>query len=117
MRVGVEFNRWGLQTGIDHSSFYGTESGSRWGTRKRSSTHHLTVDELSRSLTLKGGVDADIHLDQTLIDIAVRFRAGEVQRPKMPQESASFVGFAEARIVDGTISLTSTSNFLPLTKA
>ena len=91
MRVGVEFNRWGLQTGIDHSSFYGTESGSRWGTRKRSSTHHLTVDELSRSLTLKGDVDADIYLDQILIDIAVRYRAGEVRRPKMPQGSASFL--------------------------
>ena len=53
---------------------------------------------------MKGDVDADIHLDQTLIDIAVRYRAGEVQRPKMPQGSASFVGIAGARIVDGTIS-------------
>ena len=104
MRAGVEFDRWGLQTGINHSSFDGTEIGSRWGIRERSRIRLLTGDELSRSLTLKGDVDADIHLDQTLIDIAVRYHAGEVQRPKIPQGSVSFVGFAGARIVDGTIS-------------
>ena len=104
LRAGVEFDRWGFQAGINHSSFDGTESGSTWGTRERSRIRRLTGDEVTRSLTLKGDVDADIHLDQTLIDIAVRYRVGEVQRPKMPQGSASFVGFAGARIVDGTIS-------------
>lgn len=104
LRAGVEFDRWGLQTGINHSSFDGSASASRWNTTERSRIRRLTGNEVIRSLTLKGDVDSDVHLDQTLIDIAVRYRAGDVQRPKMPQGSASFVGFAGARIVDGTIS-------------
>ena len=104
LRAGVEFDRWGLQTGINHSSFDGGASASRWNTTERSRIRRLTGNEVNRSLTLKGDVDTDVHLDQTLIDIAVRYRAGEAQRPKMPQGSASFVGFAGARIVDGTIS-------------
>ena len=52
---------------------------------------------------MKGDVDAGIHLDQTRIEIAVRYRAGKVQRSKTPQGSSSFVGVAGARIVDGKI--------------
>lgn len=34
LRAGVEFDRWGFQAGINHSSFDGTESGSTWATRE-----------------------------------------------------------------------------------
>ena len=54
LRAGVEFDRWGFQAGINHSSFDGTESGSTWGTRERSRIRRLTGDEVTRSLTLKG---------------------------------------------------------------
>ena len=103
-RAGLEFGRFGLQTGINHSGFDGSASGSAFVTRDRSRIRRLTGDEVQRSLTLKGDVDSDIHLDQTLIDLALRYRAGDVQRPHMDKGSLSFVGFAGARIVDGTIS-------------
>lgn len=104
MRAGIEFDRWGLQTGINSTSFNTRESSSQWVTSDMSVIDKVTGVPSTGRLTMKGDVDADIHLDQTLIDIAVRYRAGMVQRPKMPKGSSSFVGFAGARIVDGSIS-------------
>ena len=89
VRAGVEYGRWGLQTGIFHGAVDFNDSASAYTT--------------SEGLTLRGDVDGDFHLDQTLIDLAVRYRAGDVNRPRMDEDSFSFVGFAGARIVDGTI--------------
>ena len=103
VRAGVERGRWGLQTGIFHGAVDFNDSGSKYVTRERSRVRKLTGDKVTRKLTLKGDVEGDFHLDQTLVDLAVRYRAGDVQRPKMDQGSFSFVGFAGARLVDGTI--------------
>ncbi|MGB1622146.1 MAG: hypothetical protein ACPHAS_05705 [Synechococcus sp.] len=103
LRAGVEYGRFGLQTGVNHSGFDASDSASAWTTRDRSRIRKLTGKQVDRTLTLKGDVDGDFHLDQTLIDIALRYRAGDVQRPRMDDGSFSFVGFAGARIVDGTI--------------
>ena len=99
----MERGRWGLQTGIFHGAVDFNDSGSKYVTRERSRVRKLTGDKVTRKLTLKGDVEGDFHLDQTLVDLAVRYRAGDVQRPKMDQGSFSFVGFAGARLVDGTI--------------
>ena len=114
-RAGVERGRWGLQTGIFHGAVDFNDSGSKYVTRERSRIRELTAksqrpriqeltgNEVKRKLTIKGDVEGDFHLDQTLVDLAVRYRAGDVQRPKMDPGSLSFVGFAGARLVDGTI--------------
>lgn len=103
LRAGVEYGRWGLQTGIFHGAVDFNDGGSAYITRDRSRIRKLTGKSVERSLTLKGDVEGDFHLDQTLFDVALRYRAGDVQRPKMEKGSFSFVGFAGARIVDGTI--------------
>ncbi len=102
-RAGIEHGRWGLQTGIFHGAVDFNESESAYVTRERSRIRRLTGKEVKRRLTIRGDVEGDFHLDQTLVDLAVRYRAGDVQRPKMDKGSLSFVGFAGARLVDGTI--------------
>ena len=49
MRAGNEFDQWGLQTGINYSSFYGTASSLLWGTLDRFRISRLTGNEVSEA--------------------------------------------------------------------
>ena len=103
MRAAVERGRWGLQTGIIHASLDGSKDGSKWTSRDRSRNRKLTGKTVTRSLSIGGEYDADFDFDQTIVDLALRYRAGDVQRPRMEQGAVSFVGFAGTRIVNGSI--------------
>ena len=103
LRAGFEYGRFGLQTGVFHGAVDFNDGMTERMTYERSRIRKLTGKKVDRSLKLRGDIEGDFHLDQTLIDIALRYRAGDIQRPKMDEGSFSFVGFAGARIVDGTI--------------
>ena len=103
MRAAVERGRWGLQTGIIHASLDGSKDGSKWTSRNRSRNRKLTGNTVTRSLSIGGEYEADFDFDQTILDLALRYRAGDVQRPRMEHGAVSFVGFAGTRIVNGTI--------------
>jgi hypothetical protein len=103
MRAAVERGRWGLQTGIIHASLDGSKDGSKWTSRDRSRNRKLTANTVTRSLSIGGEYEADFDFDQTILDLALRYRAGDVQRPRMEHGAVSFVGFAGTRIVNGTI--------------
>jgi len=103
LRAALEHGRFGFQTGIFHGAVDFNNDSSSWTTFDSSMIEQLTGANTDGSLTLKGDVEGNFHLDQTLIDLALRYRAGDVQRPRMDKGSYSFVGFAGARIVDGTI--------------
>jgi hypothetical protein len=103
MRAAVERGRWGLQTGIIHASLDGSKDGSKWTSRDRSRNRKLTGNTVTRSLSIGGEYEADFDFDQTILDLALRYRAGDVQRPRMEHGAVSFVGFAGTRIVNGTI--------------
>ena len=104
LRASLEYGRLGIQTGIFHGAVDFNDKSSSWTTLNSSDIEQLTGADTDGSLKLKGNVDGNFHLDQTLIDLALRYRAGDIQRPRMDEGSFSFVGFAGARIVDGTIS-------------
>jgi hypothetical protein len=103
MRAAVERGRWGLQTGIIHASLDGSKDGSKWTSRDRSRNRKLTGNTVTRSLSIGGEYEADFDFDQTILDLALRYRAGDVQHPRMEHGAVSFVGFAGTRIVNGTI--------------
>ena len=103
LRAGFEYGRFGLQTGVFHGAVDFNDGMTERMTYERSRIRKLTGKKVDRSLKLRGDIEGDFHLDQTLIDIALRYRAGDIQRAKMDEGSFSFVGFAGARIVDGTI--------------
>jgi hypothetical protein len=103
MRGAIEHGRWGLQTGIIHASLDGSKNGSSWTSRNRSRNRKLTGNTVTRSLSIGGEYEADFDFDQTILDLALRYRAGDVQRPRMEHGAVSFVGFAGTRIVNGTI--------------
>ncbi|WP_392351874.1 hypothetical protein [Parasynechococcus sp.] len=103
LRAGIEYGRFGLQTGVFHGAVDFNDGMTERMTYERSRIRKLTGKKVDRSLKLRGDIEGDFHLDQTLIDIALRYRAGDIQRAKMDEGSFSFVGFAGARIVDGTI--------------
>ena len=103
LRAGFEYGRFGLQTGVFHGAVDFNDGMTERMTYERSRIRKLTGKKADRSLKLRGDIEGDFHLDQTLIDIALRYRAGDIQRAKMDEGSFSFVGFAGARIVDGTI--------------
>ena len=104
VRAGLEKGRWGLQTALNYSRFAGDFGGSSWTSLDRSRNRRLTGNEVNRRLTLRGDLDGDFQLEQAMVDVALRYRAGAVQRPRMEPGEATFVGFAGARIVGGTIS-------------
>ena len=103
-KVAVEKGRFGLQAGLDFLSFRTSETVSSW-----SSSNPITNDRPprlpQRRITSKGTIKSVTDTDQTLFDLALRYRAGDIQKPKMPAGTVSFVGFAGMRLIDASLDM------------
>ena len=56
-----------------------------------------------RRLNTSGDIEVDSTFDQTVIDLALRYRAGDVPSPRMKPGDFTFIGLAGARIVDANL--------------
>ena len=79
LRAGFEYGRFGLQTGVFHGAVDFNDGMTERMTYERSRIRKLTGKKVDRSLKLRGDIEGDFHLDQTLIDIALRYRAGDIE--------------------------------------
>ena len=103
-KIAVEKGRFGLQAGLDFLSFSTSETVSSWN-----SSNPITNDQHprlpQRRVTSKGTIQSVTDTDQTLFDLALRYRAGDIQKPKMPSGAISFVGFAGMRLIDASLDM------------
>jgi len=107
-KASAEYGRFGVLTGVNHAANAASASTSYIRETNNPLRNQLGLPAVlrQRNIKVKGDVDVDVDMNQTIIDLAMRYRAGAIQKPHMEQGSTSFVGFAGARLVDANLSTT-----------
>ena len=104
-KASAEYGRFGIYSGVNYGAAYQSDNAVSWKTtnllRKKLG---ITSDRIK--VNSKGKIDATVETSQFIYDLAVRYRAGAIQKPKMKQGSTSFVGFIGARFIDGSMTTT-----------
>ena len=105
-KASVEYGRVGVLAAVNHGAVASSVSRSGWRENENPLRNRLGLPSvlIKRNIELKGDVDVDIDMNQTIVDLAMRYRAGSIQKPRMEQGSTSFVGIAGARIIDANLS-------------
>ena len=104
-KAAAEYGRLGVMAGINHGSNSGSASKSSSRIYNNPLRNQLDLPATLRQKTIrvKGDLDVDIDMNQTIVDLAMRYRLGAIQRPHMEKGSTSFVGFAGARLIDANL--------------
>ena len=103
-KVAVEKGRFGLQAGLDHLSFSTSETVSSWNSSNLiQNDRHPRLPQ--RRVNSKGTIKSVTDSEQTIFDLALRYRAGEIQKPRMTPGSMSFIGFAGMRLIDASLDM------------
>lgn len=105
-KASAEYGRIGMLAGVNHAANSASTSASYWRETENPLRNQLGLPSLlrKRSIEVKGDLDVDIDMNQTIVDLAMRYRAGAIQKPHMEKGSTSFVGFAGARVIDANLS-------------
>ena len=104
-KASAEYGRFGIYSGVNYGAAYQSETVAKWKVsnpiqkRLGYSTDRVRFEG-------KGKADVTIETSQFIYDLAVRYRAGEIQKPKMEKGTGSFVGFVGARFIDGWMTTT-----------
>ena len=104
-KAQVEYGRIGFMAGVYHGKLSDSQSASFYKETKNPLRNKLGVPGFLRDRTLrvKGDLDLDVEANQTVVDLAMRYRAGAIQKPRMEKGSSSVVGLMGARIIDAHI--------------
>ena len=104
-KAQVEYGRIGFMAGVYHGKLSDSQSASFYKETKNPLRNKLGVPGFLRERTLrvKGDLDLDVEANQTVVDLAMRYRAGAIQKPRMEKGSSSVVGLMGARIIDAHI--------------
>ena len=103
-QVAVEKGRFGVQAGLKHLGFSTSESVSFWNSSNPiQNDRHPRLPQ--RRVNSKGTIKSVTDTEQTIFDMAMRYRAGEIQKPPMAPGSVSFIGFAEMRLIDASLDM------------
>ena len=105
-RFGVEYGRYGFQAHVNHGSSWMSETVASWSgdnALRDQIDNDLPGIVKDRRITAKGKVNLDFTFNQTIVDLAARFRAGAIAKPRMEAGDVTFVGLLGARIVDATM--------------
>ena len=107
-KASAEYGRFGVLAGVNHAANAASASTSYIRETNNPLRNQLGLPAVlrQRNIKVKGDVDVDVDMNQTIIDLAMRYRAGAIQKPHMEQGSTSFVGFAGARLIDANLSTT-----------
>ena len=104
-KAQVEYGRLGFMAGVYHGSLSDSQSASFYKETNNPLRNQLGVPAYLRDRTLrvKGDLDLDVEANQTIVDLAFRYRGGAIQKPRMEKGSSSFLGVVGARIIDANI--------------
>ena len=103
-KVAVEKGRFGLQAGLDHLSFRTSEMVSSWqSSNPIRNERHPRLPQ--RKINSSGSIKSVTDTEQTLFDLALRYRGGAIQKPRMKPGAISFVGFAGMRLIDASLDM------------
>ena len=104
-KASAEYGRFGIYSGVNYGAAYQSETAVKWKTTNPI-RNALGISSDNIKVESKGKIDATVETSQFIYDLAVRYRAGEIQKPKMEKGTGSFVGFVGARFIDGWMTTT-----------
>ncbi len=104
-KAQIEYGRFGFMAGVYHGSLSSSGSKSIFKETTNPLRNQLGLPSALRQRTIrvKGDLDLDVDANQTIVDLAFRYRAGAIQKPRMEKGSSSFLGLLGARVIDANI--------------
>ena len=104
-KAQVEYGRLGFMAGVYHGSLSTSGSKSFFKETTNPLRNRLGLPSALRQRTIRvnGDLDVDVDANQTIVDLAFRYRAGAIQKPRMEKGSTSFIGLLGARVIDANI--------------
>ena len=104
-KAQVEYGRLGFMAGVYHGSLSSSGSKSFFKETNNPLRNQLGLPSALRQRTIRvnGDLDVDVDANQTIVDLAFRYRAGAIQKPRMEKGSSSFLGLLGARVIDANI--------------
>ena len=104
-KAQVECGRFGFMAGVYHGSLSSSGSKSIFKETTNPLRNQLGLPSALRQRTIRvnGDLDLDVDANQTIVDLAFRYRAGAIQKPRMKKGSSSFLGLLGARVIDANI--------------
>ena len=104
-KAQIEYGRFGFMAGVYHGSLSSSGSKSIFKETTNPLRNQLGLPSALRQRTIrvKGDLDLDVDANQTIVDLAFRYRAGKIQKPRMEKGSSSFLGLLGARVIDANI--------------
>lgn len=104
-RAQVEYGRMGFMAGIYSGSLSDSQSAKFYNETNNPLRNRLDLPSglRKRTLRVEGDLDLDVEANQTIVDLAFRYRGGAIQKPRMEKGSSSFLGLVGARIIDANV--------------
>ena len=104
-KAQVEYGRLGFMAGVYHGSLSSSGSKSFFKETTNPLRNQLGLPSALRQRTIRvdGDLDLDVDANQTIVDLAFRYRAGAIQKPRMKKGSSSFLGLLGARVIDANL--------------
>ena len=106
LKTQIEYGRLGVLAAINYATLSASTSKSSFLETQNPLKDRLGIAAplRTRTIRVKGDLDVDVDANQTIFDLAMRYRAGAIQKPRMKKGSTSFLGLVGARFIDANLS-------------
>ena len=106
LKASFEYGRLGVLAAINYATLSTSASKSSYLETKNPLKNKAGIASplRSRTIRIQGDLDVDVDANQTIFDLAMRYRAGAIQKPRMKKGSTSFLGLVGARFIDANLS-------------
>ena len=106
LKAQFEYGRLGVLAAINYATISSSTSRSSFLETQNPLRDKLGIASPLRKRTIRvqGDLDVDVDASQTIFDLAMRYRAGAIQKPRMKKGSTSFLGLVGARFIDANLS-------------
>ena len=106
LKAQFEYGRLGVLAAINYATISSSTSRSSFLETQNPLRDKLGIASplRKRTIRIQGDLDVDVDASQTIFDLAMRYRAGAIQKPRMKKGSTSFLGLVGARFIDANLS-------------
>ena len=106
LKAQFEYGKVGVLAAINYATLSASTSKSSFLETQNPLKNKLGITSplRTRTIRIQGDLDVDVDANQTIFDLAMRYRAGAIQKPRMKKGSTSFLGLVGARFIDANLS-------------
>ena len=106
LKAHFEYGRLGILAAMNYATLSAPTTQSSFLETQNPLKNRLGIAPplRTRTIRIQGDLDVDVDANQTIFDLAMRYRAGAIQKPRMEKGSTSFLGLVGARFIDANLS-------------